>query len=405
MGSEAKPCFASKTWEVLPQHILVSVFSYLTPLERLQAALACKTWNTCLQHPLLWRRFVCKFLLPVHEKVLVPVELHGHRIKALVIEVDQIDCQNRKNACKALNILAKNKERMLCSLTMHCLGQNPLFYAGQEFIAELKLLFGTFGDDLEPFSKLTHIDLSGLDIALDDSLFNILSDNHPGLEYLNIQNKSLVCKVSPLCLRHLVSKCKRLKSLSVFQLSLTDDVLTEIADQEAPCLQYLSILYRREAKYTTDLSSEAWSQLLKKIPTLRVSLGFDHTCPLHRICEVMKPEIPVTELRLDTFTRVYDEVNHATNCYHKTLEKMVLQTRNSEELEQALLRMAENCKRLNSLVVYCVLSESVVSQILELRPQIKNSGAYILKSRMQEGPWVVGAETVEEAQDRLDSHK
>ncbi|KAK7114148.1 hypothetical protein V1264_000259 [Littorina saxatilis] len=400
MASEAKP------WEVLPEHILVTVFSYLTPLDRLQAALTCKTWSTCLQHPRLWRRFVCKFLLPVHGKVLVPVEEHVHRIKALVIEVNQRDKENCKNACEALNILAKNKERMLCSLTVNFVGENPLFYAGQEFIAELKLLFGTFGDEPEPFSQLTHVDLSGLDIALDDSLLDILSDNHPGLEYLNIQNKSLICKVSPSGLLQLVSKCKRLKGLCVFQLSLTNDVLTEIADQEAPCLQYLSILYRREAKYTTDLhSSEAWSRLVKKIPTLRVSLGFDHTCPLDRICEAMKPEIPVTELRLETFTRVFDEVNLATNCYHKTLEKMVLQTGNSEELEQALLHMAENCERLNSLFVYCVLSESVISQILELRPQIRTSGAYILKSRMQEWPWVVGAETVEEAEDRLDGRK
>ena len=299
---------------------------------------------------------------------------------------------------QALNALAKTRERRLTSLAVQFVGQNPLFYAGHEFFTEIKLLFGS-----EPHSQLTSVDLSALDIAFDDTLFDILSDNHPHLACLNIQNKSLVCKVTPRCMLHLVSTCKKLKELQVFHLSLTDDVLNEIAAQEKPCLQHLSILYRRETKYAVDLSSEAWAKLVTKIPTLRVTLGFDHTCPLNRICDVMKPEIPVTELRLETFTRIYEEVNHATSCYYRTLEKMVLQTRNSAELEQALIRTAENCSRLHTLLVYCVLKQNVIDQILDICPDMKRKGSYILKSRLEEGPWVVGAETNEEAQEKLNS--
>ena len=70
MESEAKSCVDSgSSWELLPHHILVSILSYLTPYQRLQAALTCTNWSSCLQHPLLWQRFVCKFTLPVHEKV------------------------------------------------------------------------------------------------------------------------------------------------------------------------------------------------------------------------------------------------------------------------------------------------------------------------------------------------
>ena len=70
MESEARSCVDSgSSWELLPHHILVSVLSYLTPHQRLQAALTCTNWSSCLQHPLLWQRFVCKFTLPVHEKV------------------------------------------------------------------------------------------------------------------------------------------------------------------------------------------------------------------------------------------------------------------------------------------------------------------------------------------------
>lgn len=299
-----------------------------------------------------------------------------------------------------LRSLADNLQRKLTSLTVRFLGQNPLFYAGHEFVTELKLLFDFARLPAVPHF-LTDIDLSGLDVAFDDTLFDALAENQPQLESLNIQNKSLICKVSPFCMLRLVSQCRKLKDLRVFHVSLSDEVLLALARPEEPCLRRLSIVFRREAKYTEDLSSEAWLALVNKIPKLSVMLGFDHTCPLHRISDLMKAEIPVTVLRLETFTHIADEVNQATTFYHKTLEEVVLQTRNSEELSRALIRLAEECSRLRTLLVYCVLNQSVVERILDLHPEMKRRGSYILKHQMEEGPWVVGAETDEEVRERL----
>jgi hypothetical protein len=86
------------------------------------------------------------------------------------------------------------------------------------------------------------------------------------------------------------------------------------------------------------------------------------------------------------------------------LENLVLQTRNSEELERALIHMATSCPKLTSLLVYCVLPESVIQQILELRPALKQSGNYILKSVLEEGPWVVGVETDDEYREKIAGH-
>jgi hypothetical protein len=111
-----------------------------------------------------------------------------------------------------------------------------------------------------------------------------------------------------------------LKDLRVFHISISDFVLTTIADPDLnpdshPCLRHLSVWFRRETKYTEDLSSEAWEKLVKKIPELRVTLVFDHTCPLRRVCEVMKPEIPVTVLRLETFTHIFEQVFTGQACF------------------------------------------------------------------------------------------
>lgn len=368
-------------WQNLPQHILASVLRFLTADERLKVAYVCKSWWKCLQHPLAWQQSVATFLVPIHKNMLRPISQYGHMIQDLKIEVDQSQSENRQNTCKALNILANNSKRELSSLTIQFTGHNPLFYAGIEFITELKLLLGCIGDRSEPFSQLTKLDLSGLDVAFDRTLIDILSNYHHSLEFLNIQNKNLICKVPPDCIFLLVTNCKNLKDLRVIRVSLDDRIITTIALQEHPSLRHLSVLFRHETKYTEDLSSKAWAMLAEKIPSLQVTLLFDPSCPLHRICEVMKPEIPVTVLHLEACTHIYQEVNHATALYAKTLKELVLQTCSSEELEQSLLHLAATCEKLNSLVVYCVLPENIIQQIFQLRPEIRRTGNYILKSR------------------------
>ena len=67
----------------------------------------------------------------------------------------------------------------------------------------------------------------------------------------------------------------------------------------------------RTSRFTgKELGETVWSQVVKALPRLRVTLIFDHTCPLFRINEIMKPQIPVHVLRLETFTYIYEEVRH-----------------------------------------------------------------------------------------------
>ncbi|GFS05845.1 F-box/LRR-repeat protein 8 [Elysia marginata] len=178
----------------------------------------------------------------------------------------------------------------------------------------------------------------------------------------------------------------------MYHASLSNEVLHTFAQPNREPLQRLGIVCRRQEKYGEDLIPSAWSDLLKKSPGLKVELGFDHTCPLHRVSEIMKPEIPVQELHLVTFSRIYPEVQQAARFYKETLVKLVVQTRPSRELEEALLDVAQNCHLLQTLYVFCIVRKEIVDQILELCPVMKKNKTYILKSEMQPEPWTVGQE-------------
>ncbi|XP_056012054.1 F-box/LRR-repeat protein 8-like [Ostrea edulis] len=384
------------SWTSLPDHIIVKIFSYLNLQDKFQASFVCKSWNDCFHFPVLWADFVFiiqddnKTATTRHRKCL---EMHGSHLKNVLMKIDQSKPICRSVACDVLNGIASHANRNLSSIKIDFTGENPLFYAGSEFVQCLKKLFGCNPEAIEtPMDSLVNVDLSGMPVAFDDNVLNLLSTNHPKLESLNLLNKVLVCKVSPDCILQLVKKCRKLKKLFVFHSSMSDDTLVALAEDGRTPLLELGISCRRQEKYGSDLTSEAWQQLVTKLPELKVMLYFDHTCPLHRVSEIMKPEIPVHVLNLQTFTMIYEEVNQASVHYQNTLEVVVLQTRNSPELGRALVNLARNCYKLHTLIVYCVLKKEIVDEILALRPKMKKDATYVLKWKPQDEPWVVGVE-------------
>uniref|UniRef100_A0A0B7A9Z8 F-box/LRR-repeat protein 8 n=1 Tax=Arion vulgaris TaxID=1028688 RepID=A0A0B7A9Z8_9EUPU len=378
-------------WANLPDPILAHIFSYLSVVERCRIGVTCKHWLQCLETPQLWRNFTCGFYLPGHINLVKCVEQYGCFISRLTIFLNQIEAGNRTNAVSVLEHVANLDEIHLSHLSVVFKGENPLFYGGQEFMTALTKLFIKIGQKKDK-SSLKYLNLSGLQANFNNDFIDHISAHCPNLEYLNILNKILVCSVSSNCITNLVLKCRKLRVLHLYHASLSDDVLQAFTEANRKPLQRLGIVCRRQEKYGEDISSEAWSSLLRSNRDLKVELGFDHTCPLHRVSEILKPEIPVEELHLATFTRIYPEINTAVSYYEHVLEKLVVQTRPSKELQEALLSAAQRCRKLKALYVYCVLEKEVIEKILELCPAMKESRNYIMKWTMDPEPWTVGQE-------------
>ena len=368
------------------------VLSYLPMKDRYNASLVCRAWSEAFEAPILWQHVTFWFFLPSHGKTISGVDRHGKYFKSVRVGCNQSLEENRQHACAVLEKFANINKRKLVSLKIDFTGENPLFYSGREFLNSLSILFGPPAMDLEPPTSLMHVDLSGLSVAFDDHVIDLLSLNNKELRSLNIQNNIIVCKVTAECILRLVQRCRKLRDLRVFHCSFSDDILKALAEDDRENIQSISLICRREEKYGTDLTSEAWSALTTKIPSFRVTLGFDHTCPFNLIRIIMKPEIPVKTLRLETFTRIYEEVNMAAEYYKTTLQKLVLQTRNSVALEDALLNLSKKCLLLRSLLVYCVVRQETIDEIFRLHPDMRERGTYILKSEVEPEPWVVGVE-------------
>ncbi|XP_064640985.1 F-box/LRR-repeat protein 8-like [Lineus longissimus] len=381
---------AEQNWDNLPDHILVNIFSFLSLTERVQAGYVCKSWQDCFNSPYLWKRFVFRFFKSEDQRLLKCLKKHGPWLRHLNILLDQEVKINRDNLCETLSWIANMKERRIQSLRIYFCGENPLFYAGVEIANLLHKIFKP-DEDVETLIDLKEVDLGGLGIAFDDNLFNLLAGNNQNLQRLNIQNKSLICKVTPACVINIIKKCKKLKDLRLFYTSMSDEVLEALCAPDRRPLEYLSLLCTRTEKFGKVLSKEAWMKLTKASPNLKVGLQFDHTIPVHKIWEITIPQIPLYALRFETFTELIEEVEYVTATFHKTLQKISLHTPPGDKLERALLNLVASCN-LKALYVFCVLSEETIDKILETRPELKERKSYVLKHTKDPLPWVKAIE-------------
>lgn len=364
-----------KRWENIPEDILILVFQYLGRRDRCKAALVCRRWRNCFYSPLLWHSFCFKFnnncasKTSCYEEILANQGVYLRNVKLICEQGLKI---NRENACKLIEDFSKLESRRLQSFELIFAGENPLFYSGSEFTICLLKLFKPACNGIRVATQLKNINLRRFPVAFSDSLFESLIEHNPDLESLNIQNDSLVCKVTPRCIHNIVKQCKKLKSLSLHYTSISEEVILALTEKDRVPLERLSVKCRREEKYARDvISGETWLQLKRNVPNLRVTFVFDTSCPMFKVDEILKPEIPLYNLILTVQARVVDQIYFVIQNFYETLERFVVSTTNSEELETALILLASQCNHLRELCVWqCYISQETKRKILELCPNL-----------------------------------
>ena len=109
---------------------------------------------------------------------------------------------------------------------------------------------------------------------------------------------------------------------------------------------------------------------------------------------MLKPEIPVHVLRLQTYTALEYEIRSACAYYQDTLEKLVANCvrcrSTSQELDDVLVELSTKCSKLRSLHVFCQLSQATVETILAQHPAMMRNGTYTLKYEETPHPWIAG---------------
>ncbi|BFZ13268.1 hypothetical protein BsWGS_16307 [Bradybaena similaris] len=375
-------------WANLPDPILTQVFSYLSEVERCRVGATCKHWLQFLETPQLWRTFNCVFELPEDRKQVKCLEKYGHFISSLTISINYEQEKNKNNALAVLKHLSCLENVRLSHLSIVFNGSSAWSgdcYFGKPlqklFGIALQKLFTKIGEKNEK-STLKHLNLPSFAGYFNDKLLDKISATCPNLEYLNFVSRVAFFKLYVNNMVMLVLKCRKIQELHVYFTHLSDDVLKALSETDRKPLQRLGVICTIDDEFEHELSSAAWSTLLTANPDLKVSLKFEYGSLLKWPSKIMKPEIPVQELYLTTTMfdpAIHLQINKAVAYYEQMLEKLVVKSSPSRELQESLLDVARRCKNLKALYVYCVLDKDVIDRILELCPLMRDTRDYFLE--------------------------
>ncbi|ESN99169.1 hypothetical protein HELRODRAFT_162664 [Helobdella robusta] len=363
----------------VPQNVLGIIFSHLDHGDRFRASLVNKNWCYVFKNSSnLWKSFHFKFLTKRKLPNMRCLRAIGKFICNLYIEVNPEMKACRQSALYAINYFARQTKRRIVAFKLHFKDQCHFYNEFNEAINNLLTLPVESGISCR---SLVEVELIGRYYGFDEKLIIVLVENHnKTLKKLYLHNLFFADDINADMSKFVISNCHQLTHLGLPGFSINDEVVSAITQPEDRLkLQKFVILCSFNQMYIARTSSKAWRRLVTHSKDLKVSLIFDYACPMRVAMKVFRPEIPVSELTLETWAKkVHHFIKLALKYYRSSLTKLSITCpeQHDELFEKELINVAQCCFRLSSLHIRSPISENTISKISSLRPDLKDLKLY-----------------------------
>ncbi|KAJ7310515.1 hypothetical protein JRQ81_007437, partial [Phrynocephalus forsythii] len=257
---------------------------------------------------------------------------HMRPIRYLKIALDMSLEGNWRLACNILDLMAWSSCK-LQAFHVVCNVKIPFFHSGQDVLQSFRSL-------LQGMDKaaLQHIYVWQMPFVLDNDTVAMMGSCAHNLCTLLINNNAL----GWLVLRQetivkVLRTCPRLSTLGISYMSLSRELFKELLKPTHEPFKLLDLYYNG---LDSNLPEELWTALRARHLGFRVELEFAVTVTTRKMSQILKPYLPIVALRFNGFTHMADHVRLVASLYSQNLERLVLHTAPSNNLNASLIQLA-----------------------------------------------------------------
>lgn len=365
----------------LPLEIIVQCFNYLSLPDKYNASLSCHLLNEAFNHPLLWRTQELLILTDFtyyqshyyHERsdtlpnrTTLLVSKFGKYFQVLTITVVG-DITSMQAWTPVLLELGKQcrLEKLVLNVGKMTTARDQLW--GPPPMQGLVVLLSF----IENAFRMKSLDIKSWPIfpqtmeMEDRNIFKAImrNDKLKDLEHLDLfwpyrrQMWSERTPVLPDCtmLLNLIQHLSNLKELGLRSNMLSNTLIEELSNTRRSKLNLLKIFvtYAKEDVefQIPDIRSSSWKRLITANPKARVECHIMPRVPNFELSNLLSPNCPLSKIVFLQWSRIDSQLIESLSSKFRTTLKTLICYCDINDVDGSLVKMAEECTLLDSLVV------------------------------------------------------
>ncbi|XP_007533083.1 F-box/LRR-repeat protein 21 [Erinaceus europaeus] len=347
-------------WGSLPYHVLLSIFQYLSLIDRARASSVCRRWNQVFHIPDLWRKFEFKlnqsatsYFKSTHPDLIQQIiKKHAAHLQYVSFKVDS----SAKSAETACDILSQLVNCSIQKLGLISTAKSSFMTVSKSnFVSALTVVFVNS-------KSLSSIRIE--DTPVDDPSLKILvAYNSDTLRLLKMSSCPYVSSDGILCV---ADHCQGLRELTLNYYILSDELLLALSSKTHVNLEHLQIDVVSKNPGQTEFHSikkQSWSALIKHSPRVNVVMNF--FLYEEEFETFFREETPVTHLYFGCSVSKAVLGRIGLNC--SRLIELVVSANSIQPLDNELICIGKHCKNLTALgLSECEVSCSAFIEFVKL---------------------------------------
>ncbi|KAL5015671.1 hypothetical protein ScPMuIL_005260 [Solemya velum] len=377
---------SGKDWAVLPDIVLIKVYTLLEDYDRAQMARVCWNWHRMFNYPSLWRHRTIKFGSSSTDKT-------GHKAwkfaKLFAEYVRSLTLGFERPSFRTVKVVSKSAENFLFklgNLNNLKIQYISIQYLNMEhywhFITSRNRIVKALARFLKRQRHLLSMNLMAARLTLRDGcrILEALGRGGAGrnLDIIYMEHM-FQTNILPFRYRRYINAMRKFTGLRFVHTTYnyTNNELLGIFSEQLG-QNFLRMTIMIDTYVTTNkISTDEWKEFVKACPNVGVGVFICSPALRGNIYSVLVRDIPVDAIHVSIWKALTDQdpqlipnlLEHFANTYHETLGVFQMDLDTNPSIDGFLLNFLKKCKRIRVFLFSGVISLATLEAIYKLQKE------------------------------------